>query len=74
MRESVMPGELHPHAFFATDEEWKAIQEFLKKRRAGESADAPALPDMSAHPPLLLLRLQKRPLQRKQPHIEKNAP
>ena len=43
-----MPGELHPHAFFATDEEWKAIQEFLKKRRAGESADAPALPDMSA--------------------------
>lgn len=45
-----MPDELHPHAFFATDEEWAAIQEFLKKRRAGERVPAPQLPDAVNEP------------------------
>ena len=39
-----MSDELHPHAFFATDEEWDAIQAFLKKRRDGEAVTAPQLP------------------------------
>lgn len=43
-----MPDELHPHALFATDEEWNAIQSFLKRRRAGESIAAPQLPESDA--------------------------
>ena len=42
-----MPDELHPHALFATDEEWSAIQKFLKKRRDGEKISSPVLPESS---------------------------
>ena len=70
-----MPDELHPHAFFATDEEWSAIQAFLKKCRAGETVTAPQLPDAdgkSANDGKATSQKPRRARQKPQPSAQKS--